>query len=92
MDLDTVREWNWGTGCLVFMYQNLNETSNWRTRLLTIIFVPTIKFHFNFLLITIIYSKKIAYILHRALLATDVKIINVLAEDFDSVIWNSKKS
>ena len=52
MDLDTVKEWNWGTDCLVYLYQKLNEASSWRTRqqtssatLLTVIFIPTIKFN-----------------------------------------------
>ncbi|XP_058726959.1 protein MAIN-LIKE 1-like [Vicia villosa] len=32
MDLDTVHQWNWGAATLAYLYQKLNEASNWRTR------------------------------------------------------------
>src|SRR3954462_11031517 len=35
MDLDTVHQWNWGAATLTYLYQKLNEASNWRTRQLT---------------------------------------------------------
>src|SRR3954462_9205884 len=48
MDLDTVHQWNWGAATLAYLYQKLNEASNWRTRqlvgsctLLTVRFILT---------------------------------------------------
>ncbi|XP_058773042.1 protein MAIN-LIKE 1-like [Vicia villosa] len=35
MDLTTVHQWNWGAATLAYLYQKLNEASNWRTRQLT---------------------------------------------------------
>src|SRR3954466_8887787 len=35
MDLTTVHQWNWGSAVLAYLYQKLNEVSNWRTRQLT---------------------------------------------------------
>src|SRR3954463_9887039 len=35
MDLTTVYQWNWGSAVLAYLYQKLNEASNWRTRQLT---------------------------------------------------------
>src|SRR3954465_9004343 len=32
MDLTTVHQWNWGAATLAYLYQKLNEASNWRTR------------------------------------------------------------
>ncbi|CAI8616496.1 unnamed protein product [Vicia faba] len=34
-EANLVRQWNWGTDCLAYQYQKLNEASNWRTQQLT---------------------------------------------------------
>src|SRR3954463_9556252 len=55
MDLDTVHQWNWGAATLAYLYQKLNEASNWRTRqlvgsctLLTVRFILIVSYLFMF--------------------------------------------
>src|SRR3954470_17501091 len=55
IDLDTVHQWNWGSATLAYLYQKLNEASNWRTRqlvgsctLLTVRFILIVLYLFMF--------------------------------------------
>src|SRR3954467_7141210 len=55
MDLDTVHQWNRGAATLAYLYQKLNEASNWRTRqlvgsctLLTVRFILIVQYLFMF--------------------------------------------
>src|SRR4051812_580984 len=55
MDLTTVHLWNWGAATLAYLYQKLNEASNWRTRqltgsctLLTVRFILVVSYLFMF--------------------------------------------
>src|SRR4051812_2280890 len=55
MDLYTVHQWNWGVATLAYIYQKLNEASNWRTRqltrsctLLTVRFILIVSYLFMF--------------------------------------------
>src|SRR3954467_511835 len=66
MDLDTVHQWNWGEATLAYLYQKLNEASNWRTRQLvgscTLLTVRFILIHYRiYLFIYVSYLFLIHY-------------------------------